>query len=173
MGPLEFLERRAAPFLAALGEAWVAGTVDVHHEHFGSSTLGDFLRTTRVPLEERATGPIAAFTTLPGELHGLGIEMAALVVAAAGWRPLMLGVNTPLPQIAALTREAPIAAVALSAAAPHRRRTDHALQGLRRRLARHVSILVGGAGAPAASRAGIEVFSDLNTLDRWVRARAA
>jgi methanogenic corrinoid protein MtbC1 len=170
MGPLEFLERRAAPFLTMVGEAWAEGTLDIHHEHFASAALGDFLRTTRAPLEERATGPIAALTTLPGELHGLGLEMAAVVFAVLGWRPLMLGVNTPLPQIASLTREAPIAAVALSAAAPHRRRTDLALQALRRRLARHIPILVGGAGAPRTPRTGIEVFPDLNSLDRWIRA---
>jgi hypothetical protein len=173
MGPLEFLEGRAAPFLTALGEAWAKGTLDVRHEHFASAALGDFLRTVRAPLEERAAGPVVALSTLPDELHGLGLQMSAVVFASAGWRPLMLGVDTPLPQIVALVREAPISAVALSAAAPHRRRTDLALQTLRRRLPRQIPLLIGGAGAPAASRTGIEVFPDLTSLDGWIRARAA
>ncbi|HSE27084.1 MAG TPA: MerR family transcriptional regulator, partial [Gemmatimonadales bacterium] len=57
LGPIEFLERRAAPFLTAVGEAWAAGALDVRHEHFASACLGDFLRAVRMPLDDRATGP--------------------------------------------------------------------------------------------------------------------
>jgi hypothetical protein len=104
LGPLEFLEQRAAPFLTAIGDAWSKGTLDVRHEHFVSAALGDFLRAVRIPLAERADGPIVALATLSGELHGLGLQMCALVVAVAGWRPLLLGVNTPFPRIVALAR---------------------------------------------------------------------
>ena len=86
----------------------------------------------------------------------------------------MLGTDTPIAQIAALAREAPIAAVAISCAAPRRRRTAEQLRTLRRRLPRAISLLVGGSGAPtAASRAGMVVMPDLVTLDRWLHERAA
>jgi len=174
LGPLEFLEQRAAPFLKAIGDAWSKGTLDVRHEHFASAALGDFLRAVRMPLAERAAGPIAALATLPGELHGLGLQMSALVVAAAGWRPLLLGVNTPVPQIVALAREAPIAAVAVSCAPPRRRHTAAVLRTLRRRLPRPIPLLVGGSGAPTVSaRSGIQVLPDLPALERWLRDHAA
>lgn len=174
LGPLEFLEQRAAPFLKAIGDAWSKGTLDVRHEHFASAALGDFLRAVRMPLDERADGPIAALATLPGELHGLGLQMSALVVAVAGWRPLLLGVNTPVPQIVALAREAPIAAVAVSCALPRRRPTAEALRTLRRRLPRSIPLLVGGAGAPTISaRSGIHVLPDLSALERWLDDHAA
>jgi methanogenic corrinoid protein MtbC1 len=172
LGPLEFLEHRAAPFLTAVGQAWEDGSLDVRHEHFGASVLGDFLRAVRLPLEDRATGPIVALATLPGELHGLGLQMSALVFSLAGWRTLVLGVDTPVAQIAALAREASIAAVALSCVQPAGRSTVAAIRALRQRLPRRIPILLGGAGAPSIVREpGIETLSDLAALDRWVRSR--
>ena len=174
LGPLEFLEQRAAPFLRAVGEAWADGSLDVRHEHFASSVLGDFLRAVRLPLDDRAAGPLVALATLPGELHGLGLQMSALVFALAGWRTVVLGVDTPVEQIAALAREAPIAAVALSCVQPRGRSAAAAVRALRQRLPRRVPLILGGAGAPPAARqAGVEHLSDLADLDRWLRSRTA
>lgn len=170
LGPLEFLEQRAAPFLTAIGNAWAEGALDVRHEHFGSSVLGDFLRAVRLPLDARATGPIVALATLPGELHGLGLQMSALVFALAGWRTLVLGVDTPVAEIAALAREAPIAAVAVSCVQPRGRGVAAPVRALRRQLPRRLPLIVGGAGAPTGVRQpGIEVVPDLEALDRWLR----
>lgn len=169
MGPLQFLEHRVGPFLTEVGTAWAEGRLEVRHEHFASAVAGDFLRSVRGPLDDRATGPVAALTTLPGELHGLGLQMCALVFALAGWRALLLGVDTPIAQVAVLAREAPISAVAVSCV--RRQRGMSTLAALRRRLPRRVPLLVGGAGAPP-SRAGIEHLPDLAALDRWLRTRS-
>ena len=169
LGPLEFLEQGAAAFLTAVGDAWAEGTLEVRHEHFGSAVLGDFLRSVRLPLEDRATGPIAALATLPDELHGLGLQMAALVFALAGWRPLMLGVDTPIPEIALLARELSVAVVALSFAQRGRSGAP-LLRSLRRRLPRRTALLVGGRGAPWDARLkGVELIRDLAGLDHWLR----
>jgi methanogenic corrinoid protein MtbC1 len=174
LGPLEFLEHRAAPLLATVGNAWAKGALDIRHEHFASACLGDFLRAVRMPLDDRATGPIAALATLPGEPHGLGLQMSATVFALAGWRALLLGVDTPVAQIAALAREAPIAVVALSCVQPRPRSAAAAVLALRRRLPRPIALILGGAGAPSgARRRGIEIMPDLASLDRWLHARPA
>jgi len=170
LGPLEFLEQRAAPFLTAVGQAWEQKELDVRHEHFASSVLGDFLRAVRSPLDDRARGPLAVLATLPGELHGLGLQMSALVFALAGWRTLPLGVDTPVAQIVALAREAPVTAVAVSCVQQRRRADAAALRALRQRLPRHVALLVGGSSAPnTVQQRGIYVMSDLASLDRWLR----
>jgi len=169
LGPLEFLEHRAAAFLRAVGDAWAEDQLEVRHEHFASAVLGDFLRSVRQPLDDRARGPIAALATLPGELHGLGLQMAALVFAISGWRPLILGVDTPVEQIAALTREVPIAAVALSCVEPQGAKTSAQIRALRRRLPRQVALIVGGSGAPGIH--GTVVLSDLASLEHWLRSR--
>jgi DNA-binding transcriptional MerR regulator len=174
LGPLEFLTRRAAPLLTAVGNAWADGSLDVRHEHFASSVLGDFLRSARQPLDDRATGPLVLLATLPDELHGLGLQMAAVVFALAGWRTLVLGVDTPVAQIVALVREVPIAAVALSCVQPRGRNTSAAIRTLRRKLPRHVALIVGGTGAPTVRQgAGIEIMPDLESLDHWLRLQSA
>ena len=169
LGPLQFLEYRAAAFLRAVGDAWAAKELEVRHEHFASAVLGDFLRSVRQPLEDRARGPVAALATLPGELHGLGLEMAALVFALADWRPLILGVDTPIDQIAALTKEVPIAVVALSCVEPQDSRRTAQVRALRRRLPRRLPLVVGGSGAPDV--AGTVNLPDLPALERWLRDR--
>jgi methanogenic corrinoid protein MtbC1 len=173
LGPLRFLEERAAPFLTALGIAWAEGRLDVRHEHFGSACLGDFLRTVRLPLDERAHGPLIALTTLPGETHGLGMQMAAVVLALAGWRVLVLGTETPAEQIVALAREAPLAAVALSLVKTDGRDVADAIIRLRRQLPPTVAVLLGGAAAGAEPIAGTTAFASLTDLDRWARGAAA
>lgn len=174
LGPLEFLERRAAPFLVALGAGWSDGSLDIRHEHFGSAALGDFLGELRRPIEDRATGPFAALATLPGEMHGLGLQMSALVFALAGWRPVVIGVDTPVPQIASLWREVPLRAVALSCVLPNTPGTTSAVRSLRRRLPPQISLLVGGAGAPTTLRSGdITVLPDFYRLDAWLKTPRA
>jgi methanogenic corrinoid protein MtbC1 len=172
LGPVEFLESRVAPLIQAVGDAWERGELEVRHEHFLSERMGDLLSTLRLPLDERARGPLVAFTTLPGERHGLGLLMAALTLAAVGCRGLYLGTETPLPQITALARDARPRAVAVSVSRASDGRTAAAqLLRLRRAVPRAVRVLVGGAGAPAA-RAGIEVVRSLRELDAWGRRLA-
>ena len=168
-GAMEFLEQVAGPFLTAIGDAWQKGEIDVRHEHFASTLLGDFLRTVRMPLDDQATGRVVALATLPGERHGLGLQLTALVFALAGWRALVLGIETPPDQIVALTKEAAIAAVALSFVLPG---SDSApVRSLRRRVPRDIPLLIGGAAARADwSAPGVHVLTDLRSLDAWARA---
>ncbi len=172
LSAIEFLEGRVAPLLSQVGDAWAAGKLDVRHEHFASAVVGDFLRglrSIRGQVDEITTGPIVALATLPGELHGLGLQMSALVFTLAGWRPLVLGVDTPVEQIAALCKEAPIAAVAVSCVQPLSRKNLELIKSLREQLPRKVKLLVGGAGAdPAAGISGVEAMKDLSSLDSWL-----
>ncbi len=66
LGPIDFVTTRVAPLVAAVGEAWAAGNLGIHHEHFLSERVGDLLRAFRAPFEERAHGPLVALATLPG-----------------------------------------------------------------------------------------------------------
>jgi methanogenic corrinoid protein MtbC1 len=167
-GPLAFLETVAAPLLRSVGEEWAAGRLEVRHEHFLSERLGDVLRSLRLPLEERAAGPLVGFSTLPGEAHGLGLQMAALAVASAGCRVLYLGTETPLPDMVSLVRDLGARALALSVSASGRARAAAPLRRLRKLLPRRTALLVGGEGAPP-SMAGVRVFADLGGLDAWAR----
>jgi DNA-binding transcriptional MerR regulator len=169
LGPLAFLEAVVAPLLRAVGEAWEAGRLRVRHEHFVSERLSDLLRSLRLPLQERAGGALVVFSTLPGEPHGLGLQMAALVVAFAGCRVLYLGTETPLPDMVSLTRDLGARALALSVSASRRGpRTAAQVRRLRDLLPRRTALLVGGQGAPAPG-SNVQVFADLRSLDGWAR----
>jgi methanogenic corrinoid protein MtbC1/DNA-binding transcriptional MerR regulator len=173
MGPVEFLESSVAPLVRAVGEAWEQNDLEIRHEHFVSERIGDLLRSLRMPLEERSAGPLVAFATLPGEAHGLGLQMAALVLAAAGCRVLYLGTEVPIPQVAALARDLAARAVAVSvSSATKGTASAAALRRLREALPRRVLLVVGGDGAPA-SRPGIDSVPSLRELDTWGRRATA
>lgn len=172
LGPLEFLSILVAPLIHAVGERWARGDLGVHHEHFLSERLGDLLRTFRAPFEERASGPMIVCSTMSGEMHGLGLQMAALVLSVAGCRTLYLGTDVPLADIATLGRDLGAAAVALSVSLATRgAATTRHIEWLRRELPRRTALAVGGAGAPA-ERPGIQTFQDLDSLHAWARRLA-
>ena len=169
MGPLAFVDGVAAPLLREVGERWADGRLEVRHEHFVSERLGDVLRSLRLPLEERANGPLVVFATLPGEAHGLGLQMAALAVAAAGCRVLYLGTETPEKDIVSLARDLGARAVAVSVSVSGKARAGAALRRLKAALPRRCALLVGGEGAPPRVH-GTHVFGDLRALEGWAAA---
>jgi methanogenic corrinoid protein MtbC1 len=173
MGPVEFLEARIGPLIRTVGESWEQNELEIRHEHFLSERIGDLLRSLRMPLEERATGPLVVFATLPGEVHGLGLQMSALVLAAAGCRILYLGNEVPVAQVASLARELSARAVAVSiSSATKGAASAAALRKLRDALPRRVALVVGGDGAPP-SRPGTDTVHSLRDLDAWGRRLAA
>lgn len=172
LGPVEFLETRVAPLLHAVGEAWASGELEVRHEHFVAEQVGDLLGSLRLTLEERAAGPLVVYATLPGERHGLGLQMAALVLAAAGCRGLYLGTDLPIAQLTQLVRDIAASAVAISISRASRGPASNALlRRLREALPRRVRLVAGGAGAPAG-KGGIETVTSLRDLDSWGRRLA-
>ncbi|HEX2570904.1 MAG TPA: MerR family transcriptional regulator [Polyangia bacterium] len=169
MRPLEFLEQRIAPLVRRVGDDWEAGRIEIRHEHFIAERLGDLLRSLRLRLEEGATGPLVVLATLPGELHGLGLQMAAMVFATAGCRVLYLGTDVPLEEMRSLVRDLRATALALSistsAAAPETAARLHELRAL---VPRRVRLVVGGGGAPQGIE-GVEVMHALRDIERWAR----
>jgi methanogenic corrinoid protein MtbC1 len=173
MGPVEFLETRLGPLLRAVGVAWEHNELEIRHEHFVTERIGDLLRSLRTPLAERATGPLVVFATLPGEVHGLGLQMSALVLAAAGCRILYLGTEVPAAQVASLARDLGARAVAISvSSATKGAASATALRKLREALPRRVALLAGGDGAPGA-RPGLDAVHSLRDLDAWGRRLVA
>jgi methanogenic corrinoid protein MtbC1 len=167
--PLEFLRKRVAPLIHAVGEEWAAARLEIRHERFLSERVSDVLRSVRLPLEEKAHGPLVVCATLPGEEHGLGLQMVALLLAGVGCRMLFLGTEVPPTQVASLTRDLGARAVAVSISIANR---GEPMAGqiafLRSLLPRRVTLLVGGAGAPNA-QPGLKVIVDLAEVEEWGR----
>lgn len=169
--PVAYLETRITPCLEVLGSAWERGEIEIAHEHFASERISDVLRAARLRFEETATGPLVALATLPGESHGLGVQMAALVLASRGLRILSLGTEVPVGEIAALVDHTGASAVAISVSRASARDAAAPLAALRRALPRRVELVLGGAGAPMGVR-GAVVLGALRDLDAWAEAHA-
>lgn len=167
LGAIGFLTERVGPLLDAVGEGWADKTLEIRHEHFLSEHVGALLRSLRMPFDERARGPVCVLATLPGEQHGLGLLMAALVAAAAGMRVRLAGTDLPIAELAALARELRARVVAISVSAAGEPAAPRLLRGLRKQLPRQVLIVAGGAGAPAAD--GSERITSLTALDARLR----
>ena len=173
LGALAFLTTRVGPLVERVGREWAEGRLEIRHEHFLSERLGDLLRSLRLPLDHQATGPVVICATLPGETHALGLQMAALLMAASGLRVLYLGPNTPPAELAALAADLPAAHVALSiSSTADAQATTRHLRRLRQLLPDEVGIVAGGRGAPAP-RPGLTVVSDFDALGGWARQMTA
>jgi DNA-binding transcriptional MerR regulator/methylmalonyl-CoA mutase cobalamin-binding subunit len=170
--PRGFLVRVLIPLLDSVGRAWVDGELEIRHEHFLTEILEDILRTMRLSIERPTGGPRIVLATLPGETHGFGLQMAAVVCRLAGLPTRILGVDTPLPEIRATVREARARAVAISVSlATGGVETDRRIRELRAMLPDDVRIVVGGRGARGARRGprGVDYFQDLETFETWLK----
>jgi len=172
MSPLEFLSTRIAPLIHAVGEEWAAARLEIRHERFLSERVGDLLRSLRLPLEEKAKGPLVVCASLPGEEHGLGLQMVALLLTEVGCRILFLGTEVPPTQVANLARDLTARAVAVSVSIANRGDPMNGqITFLRSLLHRRVTLLVGGAGAPG-TQPGLKVVQDLADVKEWGRRLA-
>ena len=92
-----------APLLRTVGSLWEAGRVSVAQEHLISQVVRNVLARLAAT---RATSDACAmlFVTPPGELHELGIQLAATLLAIRGERPCMLGASVPASDISAAAR---------------------------------------------------------------------
>lgn len=104
LGPRAFVMEIAHPLAVEVGRAWEAGRVEVRQEHYASEALTTHLRLALGALQDVAGSPTVVLATLPGELHGLGLAMVALYLALSGAKPRILGVSTPVDQIAEAAR---------------------------------------------------------------------
>lgn len=167
--PLPFLQTRIAPLIRAVGDEWAAARLEIRHERFLSERVSDVLRAVRLPVEEKAKGPLIACGSLPGEEHGLGLQMVALLLAGVGCRLLFLGTEVPPTQIAGSARDLDARAVAVSVSSANRGEPmTGQITFLRSLLPRRVILLVGGEGAPGP-QPGLKILHDLSAVEEWGR----
>lgn len=162
-GAVKFVLDRVAPFLKWVGDAWSSGEIAIHQEHFASDHVRSVLDTTWRSLAPNGP-PDVVCATLPGELHDLGLYMAAVVIAASGGRPLVLPGSTPVEEIARSVERTGARKVAISLSASSTNPSFRAaLIELRQRLPATVRLRVGGAGAPH-DVPGVDTSDDLAVL---------
>jgi methylmalonyl-CoA mutase cobalamin-binding subunit len=179
-GLFEFVTGTAAPLAARVGEAWARGELQVYEEHLFSEQLQAVLRGAIARLDGAGGVPRVLLSTLPGELHGLGLLMAQAVLALEGAGCVSLGTQTPVREIADAVRAegAQIVALSTSGSYPTGRLKDGVAQ-LRAALPVAVELWCGGGGAARLRQPapGVRVLADLagirDALAAWREARAS
>ena len=133
-----------APLLRTVGSLWEAGRVSVAQEHLISQVVRNVLARL---VATRATSDACAmlFLTPPGELHELGIHLAATLLALRGERPCMLGAAVPASDVVAAARFLqPRAVVVGTAPSLEASALTAFLHELDAKLPQRISLLVGG-----------------------------
>ncbi|MFT7617609.1 MAG: DNA-binding transcriptional MerR regulator/methylmalonyl-CoA mutase cobalamin-binding subunit [Planctomycetota bacterium] len=169
------LRETVGPLVTAVGRAWADGTIEVRHEHFLTEILEDFLRLQRNALPRMTKGPIVVLSSLSGEPHSLGLQMAAVYAALAGCRPFILGADMPNDEIvlAATENDANVVAISISLASGGVK-TDRVLEQLRKSLPEEIRLVAGGSGASGVRRGvrGVHYSKDLDQFENLLRELA-
>lgn len=144
-----------APAMRGVGELWADGMLSVADEHLATEISLRVLALQREAFRAsraRSMHPIM-LTTVEGERHGLGLQMAASVLLHAGYDVRMLGTDLPMAELATAVAHHRPSVVGFSA-------VTSSLNGLLseavdevRRAAPHTPVILGGAAAPEAAGA--------------------
>ena len=145
--PLHVVTRRLVlPLLEHLGERWKKIAGAVAEEHFFATYMRSKLGARLQHRSRYATGPRFIAACAPGELHEIGLLLFALEASEAGLRPIILGADTPLDEIAlAVRRSGAEAAVVSSSVDPSPDLLEEGLPALVRDAG--VPVFVGGTTA--------------------------
>jgi DNA-binding transcriptional MerR regulator len=167
-GARQTIGRIMVPFLRHVGEQWFNGRYTVAHEHVASETLQIFLAGCWRPLSSHARGGPVVLANFEGELHCLGLHMAAVLLSLHDIQVIFLGPNTPLGDIAAVGTQPGVRAVVIGLAAS----SDVELSA--RRLLDLKSRLPSGAVAAFGGNErlpklpGVLFFDSLEIFEVWV-----
>jgi DNA-binding transcriptional MerR regulator len=167
LGLRQFILEVVVPLNGLVGNAWLAGAIDIFEEHLYTQQVQSLLQHALGALPPSTLAPRVLLTTLPGEEHQLGMLMAHAFFAIDGAQCLSLGTQTPPSDILKAAVAYRVDIVGLSSTeASTARVTSAQLTLLREGLGRHVELWVGGAIAiPNRQKvAGVRYVTDLREL---------
>lgn len=150
-GLQRFVQDIVAPLSILVGEEWERGTLQVFEEHLFTELTKRLLRQFIVNFsgggQHDQLRPCILLTSVPGELHALGLLMAEVIFTLEGAKCIPLGTGTPLIDIAraATAHRADIVGLSFSSAFPQLQIPD-LLKQLRQLLPSEVGLWAGGSG---------------------------
>lgn len=165
MGLRRFVVEVVAPLNAMVGDAWARGYFEIFEEHIYTETIQIVLRNSLNTIPSTRKGPRVLLTTLPNEVHGLGLLMAECIFSMEGAQCVSLGTQTPIYDIVLAARAQNIDIVALSfSVLQGSPAVLEAIAELREKLPPLVEIWCGGASAALRKKPSKD-FVLLSSLD--------
>ena len=155
LGLAQAIEQVMVPLGHRIGQAWLADRLSIHQEHLFSETLQSVLREAISSLDSGSASqpPRVLLTTLPQELHTLGLLMAECYFALERCERIALGPRLPASEILAAVGHFRVDIVALSISLHASvREIAEQLSLLREQLPPAVELWVGGAWVGANRR---------------------
>jgi DNA-binding transcriptional MerR regulator len=104
LGPDDAVRAVLLPAMREIGARWKAGSCDVGQEHFATEVVRGWLsrRTASTAVSTRRDPIVLACG--PNDLHTIGLEAFALVLANRAWPTRILGAMTPTQSLVAAVR---------------------------------------------------------------------
>lgn len=146
MGLDELLNGLIIPLINKIGEDWYNGEMRIAQEHMASSVLAAFLKSLILRYKVSPYAPVVLACTQKGQMHELGLLLAAVVAASEGWNVVELGPDLPAEEIAAAARYSLSKAVCLSIVYPDEENIPKELITLGR-LLKGKTVIAGGRAA--------------------------
>lgn len=144
-GLQRFVTELVAPMNVEVGLAWLRGEITVGEEHLYTEQVQNVLRGAVQALRNPGAQPRILLTTLPDELHSLGLLMAEALLVPEGTHCTSLGTQTPLGDIVSTAIGGAFDIVALSFSTNYPARQAWAnLAELRRLLPAGIALWAGG-----------------------------
>jgi len=113
--PIKVVTRKlVTPLLVEIGRRWSTGEGTVAEEHFFGFYLRNKLGARFHHRSRGGRGPRLLMACLPGERHEVGLLLLALAVNEAGYRPVILGADMPLEELAGAAEKVGAEAIVLS-----------------------------------------------------------
>ena len=155
-----------AAAIAEIGRRWESGACQVFEEHAASEALrrGAALCANEIHCPDHA--PCVVLFTVEGERHTLGLSLAELVFAEAGWHVLWLGEGPPADELKAVVAQLKPDLITVAASSASSAgivaRYEEALSRVASRA--RVPLVLAGSGDWRAAKHRIVTFRELRTL---------
>jgi MerR family transcriptional regulator, light-induced transcriptional regulator len=138
LGVEEAIQRVILPAMREIGSRWQEGRCDVGREHLATEVVWSWLsRQAFLAPQPFRPRPIV-LASGPQDLHTIGLEAFAVILARRGWSCRVLGARTPTDALVATARSLDAVAVVVTAQRAVTRRSAvgsiqavHALPGVR------------------------------------------
>lgn len=134
------------PLINKIGEEWYNGELRIAQEHMASSVLEAFLKTLLRRYRVSPNAPVTLMVTPKGQMHELGLLLAAIAAASEGWNVIELGPDLPAKEIEEAAKFSQAKAVCLSIVYPDEEAIPGELRTLGK-LLKGKSVIVGGRAA--------------------------
>jgi methanogenic corrinoid protein MtbC1 len=163
LSAVEFVEDVVGPLLRRIGDGWHNGELTVAHEHAASAVIRRVVGDMLAASGGGEGAPAIVVTTPSGERHEFGAMMVATLAAAAGWRVVYLGPDSPADSIAAAVERHVPRLVALSVVSSFD--VGKEIAALRNLIPKDVTVVLGGSAVTEEMDfEGVVRLADLGAL---------